>query len=330
MQCSSRTHHGRAMRSTLRAGRLPRRGRRSAGPIERARAARDDHRGRAQRPSRCSDGGTRSSVRVATQARASTEAPQHSRCRTSSHPPPPSRSDRPDAKCPERKESGKPGGFPGAQCRPRADAPLPASVSAFYRLRMEALGERDVHRALDVVATAAATARRAAFGIETVDAILEAIPADAAAYVEWRFGDRTSCRRAIPEEPVRRSRDAAVGIRARAKALADRSAQPAQYFELGRGPGPDFDERDRSVLSLLRPHLARLRSRCERRPHLPALTERELDVLALVAQGLTNRQISRRLFISPATVRTHLEHIYDKLGVGSRAGAVSAAFRIAS
>ena len=53
------------------------------------------------------------------------------------------------------KESGKPGGFPGAQCRPRADAPLPASVSAFYRLRMEALGERDVHRALDVVATAA-------------------------------------------------------------------------------------------------------------------------------------------------------------------------------
>jgi ATP/maltotriose-dependent transcriptional regulator MalT len=60
------------------------------------------------------------------------------------------------------------------------------------------------------------------------------------------------------------------------------------------------------------------------------LTERELDVLSLVAQGLTNRQISGRLFISPATVRTHLEHIYDKLGVRSRAGAVSAAFRRAS
>jgi DNA-binding CsgD family transcriptional regulator len=63
---------------------------------------------------------------------------------------------------------------------------------------------------------------------------------------------------------------------------------------------------------------------------MPSLTERELDVLALVAQGLTNRQIGRRLFISPGTVRTHLEHIYDKLGVRSRAGAVSAAFRIAS
>jgi DNA-binding CsgD family transcriptional regulator len=55
-----------------------------------------------------------------------------------------------------------------------------------------------------------------------------------------------------------------------------------------------------------------------------------MGVLALVAQGLTNRQISGRLFISPATVRTHLEHIYDKLGVRSRAGAVSAAFRSGS
>ena len=85
-----------------------------------------------------------------------------------------------------------------------------------------------------------------------------------------------------------------------------------------------------AFLSLLRPHLARLRARWERRPHVPSLTERELDVLSLVAQGLTNREISRRLFISPATVRTHLEHIYEKLGVRTRAGAVNAAFRIAS
>ena len=59
----------------------------------------------------------------------------------------------------------------------------------------------------------------------------------------------------------------------------------ARYFELERPPGRDFDERDRSFLSLLRPHLAALRSRWERRPHLPSLTERELDVLSLVAQG---------------------------------------------
>jgi DNA-binding NarL/FixJ family response regulator len=104
----------------------------------------------------------------------------------------------------------------------------------------------------------------------------------------------------------------------------------ARYFELTRPPGRDFDERDRSFLSVLRPHLASLRSRWERRPHLPSLTERELDVLGLVAQGLTNREISKQLFISPATVRTHLEHIYDKLGVRSRAGAVNVVFRNAS
>jgi len=58
----------------------------------------------------------------------------------------------------------------------------------------------------------------------------------------------------------------------------------ARYFELERPPGRDFAERDRSLLSVLRPHLARVRSRWERRPHLPSLTERELDVLSLVAQ----------------------------------------------
>jgi DNA-binding CsgD family transcriptional regulator len=56
------------------------------------------------------------------------------------------------------------------------------------------------------------------------------------------------------------------------------------------------------------------------------LTERELEVLQLVAEGLTNREIARWLFISPATVRTHLEHVFRKLGVRSRAAAVSAGF----
>ena len=57
---------------------------------------------------------------------------------------------------------------------------------------MKDLSERDVHRALAVVAAAAADGNGIAFGIETVDAILAAIPADEAAYVEWRFGDRES------------------------------------------------------------------------------------------------------------------------------------------
>jgi len=101
-------------------------------------------------------------------------------------------------------------------------------------------------------------------------------------------------------------------------------------FSLIRSPGSDFTDRDVALLSLVRPHLARLRARWERAPRPAQLTEREADVLELVAQGLTNREVAARLFISTGTVRTHLEHVYEKLGVHTRAGAVAAAFRIAS
>lgn len=57
----------------------------------------------------------------------------------------------------------------------------------------------------------------------------------------------------------------------------------------------------------------------------PTLTERELDILGQLSQGLGNRDIARALFISEATVKTHLGRIYDKLGVDTRAGAVAVA-----
>ncbi|MGW0393638.1 response regulator [Streptomyces sp. NPDC003042] len=56
-----------------------------------------------------------------------------------------------------------------------------------------------------------------------------------------------------------------------------------------------------------------------------ALTKRELEVLQLVADGLSNQQISKKLFLSQATVKSHLVHIYAKLGVDSRTSAVAAA-----
>jgi DNA-binding NarL/FixJ family response regulator len=52
------------------------------------------------------------------------------------------------------------------------------------------------------------------------------------------------------------------------------------------------------------------------------LSRRELEVLGLVAEGLTNTQVAERLFLSPRTVNTHLTSIYHKLGVGSRSAAV--------
>jgi DNA-binding NarL/FixJ family response regulator len=56
------------------------------------------------------------------------------------------------------------------------------------------------------------------------------------------------------------------------------------------------------------------------------LSTREREVLVLVAEGTTNREIARRLFISEATVKTHLTHLYAKLGVNDRAAAVAAGY----
>ncbi len=55
------------------------------------------------------------------------------------------------------------------------------------------------------------------------------------------------------------------------------------------------------------------------------LTSREAEVLSLVAEGRTNRDIGRELFLSEATVKSHLVHIFTKLGVGSRTAAVARA-----
>ncbi|WP_134734038.1 response regulator [Amycolatopsis nivea] len=55
-----------------------------------------------------------------------------------------------------------------------------------------------------------------------------------------------------------------------------------------------------------------------------ALSPREIEVLGLVADGLSNLEISKRLFLSQATVKSHLVHIYTKLGVDSRTAAVAA------
>ncbi|WP_431771370.1 response regulator [Streptomyces cucumeris] len=57
----------------------------------------------------------------------------------------------------------------------------------------------------------------------------------------------------------------------------------------------------------------------------PTLSARERDILRQLARGLGNREIARALFISEATVKTHLGRIYGKLGVETRAGAVAVA-----
>jgi DNA-binding NarL/FixJ family response regulator len=78
--------------------------------------------------------------------------------------------------------------------------------------------------------------------------------------------------------------------------------------------------------SVLAPSVAsRLMSQL-RAPASDTLSARELEVLQLISQGETNRGAAARLFISEATVKTHLLHIYEKLGVNDRAAAVAAAY----
>lgn len=72
---------------------------------------------------------------------------------------------------------------------------------------------------------------------------------------------------------------------------------------------------------VLAPDLASRVLRGMRNP-LPRLTAREIEVLKLLANGSTNREISRALFVTEATVKSHLNHIFTKLDVDSRSRAV--------
>jgi DNA-binding NarL/FixJ family response regulator len=63
-----------------------------------------------------------------------------------------------------------------------------------------------------------------------------------------------------------------------------------------------------------------------RQPASEPLSQRELEVLELISRGSTNREAAKQLFISEATVKTHLLHLYAKLGVNDRAAAVATAF----
>lgn len=83
--------------------------------------------------------------------------------------------------------------------------------------------------------------------------------------------------------------------------------------------------RGESVLSP--PIASRLIGRV-RQPTRAVVSDRELEVLRLVAQGNTNREIAAALFISEATVKTHLLHVYEKLDANDRASAVARGFEL--
>jgi DNA-binding NarL/FixJ family response regulator len=78
---------------------------------------------------------------------------------------------------------------------------------------------------------------------------------------------------------------------------------------------------------VLSPSVARRVVGRVRQPAQESLSQRELDVLRLIASGEGNREAAASLFISESTVKTHLLHIYEKLGVRDRAAAVAEAYK---
>jgi DNA-binding NarL/FixJ family response regulator len=79
--------------------------------------------------------------------------------------------------------------------------------------------------------------------------------------------------------------------------------------------------------AVLAPSVAGLLMGQVRKPARGALSPRELQVLRLVAEGDTNREAAVKLFISEASIKTHLLHVYAKLDVRDRASAVAEAYR---
>ncbi|TQS45204.1 response regulator transcription factor [Cryptosporangium phraense] len=115
--------------------------------------------------------------------------------------------------------------------------------------------------------------------------------------------------------------------------VLDAVAAGATGYLLKDAPGDELVRAVRSAHkgdAVLSPAVAsRLMSRAAAPPAVasPGLSKRELEVLRLVAAGATNREAARTLFISETTVKTHLLHLFEKLGVRDRASAVDAAHR---
>lgn len=108
--------------------------------------------------------------------------------------------------------------------------------------------------------------------------------------------------------------------------LPDRPGRTVRLVAF-RDSGPRFSERDRAVLTLLRPHVyAAYLQLARRRNGEPNLTDRQWQLLQLVALGHTNARIARQLGVSEGTVRKHMENIHARLGVSSRAAALARAF----
>jgi DNA-binding CsgD family transcriptional regulator len=97
-------------------------------------------------------------------------------------------------------------------------------------------------------------------------------------------------------------------------------------IDLADDAGRTFGDRERTLLKLAQPLFAQpiaLADTTAQRRRALGLTPRELEVLGLVRHGLTNGEIATKLFVSPGTIRTHLENAFGKLAAHTRTEAIA-------
>jgi LuxR family maltose regulon positive regulatory protein len=98
------------------------------------------------------------------------------------------------------------------------------------------------------------------------------------------------------------------------------------YEALDRGIAPDYTRRLLAAFPIDEPVQGDpSQSEVSQSDYVEPLTEREVEILQLIAEGLTNPEIANRLFLSLHTVKTHTRNIYSKLGVHNRTEAVARA-----
>ena len=110
------------------------------------------------------------------------------------------------------------------------------------------------------------------------------------------------------------------------RTFVDKGASMAHllYEALAQGISPDYVQRLLAAFSVDEPEQTTpLRAKAARTDLTQPLSERELEVLHLVAEGLTNQEIATKLYLSLHTVKVHVRNIIAKLGVGNRTQAVA-------
>jgi DNA-binding NarL/FixJ family response regulator len=188
---------------------------------------------------------------------------------------------------------------------------LSAAVDVF-RACGDAAAARSAAEELATMASASTSPVLEAMAAHAAGTVLILEGEPAAALEHLRSAARSWCTLQMPYEAARTS--VAVGLACAALAdhtAADLAFRNAREAFLALGAGPDVD---------------RLDTLTGKPPAAEGLSDRECEVLGHLAAGRTNKEIAEALRISPHTVRRHVEHIFTKLGVTSRAAATAHAY----